>query len=123
MSSVGANTGAGQATGSGAETANPQQIGAQSLQMTQNLQGMGTQSNVLGITDVLQTPKADSHITVEGSDGSNATTTSTSQQIPETPEINPNGFVFSSWLITAIVVAVCLGAFLFVWNQRKPSRY
>lgn len=122
MSSVGANTGAGQATGSGSDTANPQQIGASPLQMTQGLQGMGSQTNVLGITDVLQTPKNNSQITVEGSDGSNATAVTT-QQIPETPSVNPNGFAFSPWLITAVVIAVCVAAFMFVWNQRKPSRY
>ncbi len=119
---IGTNSGIGQAQGNGSETANPQQVGAQSLQMTQNLQGMGSSQNVLGITDVLQTPNTSNQITVEGSDGSNTTAAST-QQIPETPAVDPNGFVFAPWLVTAVVVGICIVAFVFIWSQRKPSRY
>lgn len=122
MSNVGTNSGVGQAQGSSAQTANPQQIGAQSLQITRPLQGAGAQSSVLGITDVLQTQSSSSQITVEGSDGSGATT-ATTEQIPQTAPIDPNGFVFSPWLVTAVVASICIAAFMFVWNQRKPARY
>lgn len=121
MSDVGANTGSGQATGSSTQTANPQQIGVQSLQITRPLQGAGSQTDVLGITDVLQTPSSNTQITVEGSDGSGAT--QVTNQLPTSAPVDPGGFAFTPWLITIAVVLLCAAAFSFVWSQRKPSNY
>ncbi|GEM_PF-3591362 len=126
MSSVGANTGVGQDGAAGAQTANPQRIGSQSLQTTSQLQGVGGQTNVLGVSDVLRSPNTSPTITVEGSDGSNATDASQTRATTEAtqaPPISPNDFVFSPWLIGFALVVLVFVAARFMLIQRQSHNF